>query len=359
VAIGVTGEWPAEGLVSVVACPVCCGRSRELLYADLQDRVYLCAPGRWSLYRCASCASAYLDPRPSDETVGLAYATYYAYGDEDEQEPSWAPASRLRRFRRALRNGYVNARFNYLLAPSLSLGRVVLPLLPRRREEADISVRHLCRESESPRLLDVGCGAGEFLAEMQAAGWRVDGVEPNPIAADLARRRGIPVFERPIGDATLPEGSFDAITFRLVLEHLPNPVQTLSACFRILRPGGLVWVATPNLASEGHRVFGRDWIFLDPPRHAVLLTPASLTLALERSGFEVVTHRPERRAGWTFEKSSAIAAGDPPFGARTRASSGVRWQARLADARSRWRPARAECAILIARKPPAAGRAQR
>jgi 2-polyprenyl-3-methyl-5-hydroxy-6-metoxy-1,4-benzoquinol methylase len=343
-----TSEWPPEGLVPVGLCPICGEPSRSLLYDGLSDRVYLCAPGRWILYRCERCTTVYLDPRPSSDSVALAYETYY--GDE-EILPEAESTSRLRGLRRSLRNGYVNARYNQVLVPSLALGRLALPLLPRHREEADTSVRHLRRESGSSTLLDVGCGDGEFLSEMKAGGWRVHGLEPNAIAASLARKRGVSIHEGVLTDNLFPAEFFDAVTFRLVIEHLHNPLETIRICLKILRPGGFLWVLTPNLESEGHRIFGCDWIFLDVPRHPVLFTPESFKLALVRTGFELICHRPSRRAQWTFEKSAAIADGYAPFEHPPRLSPALRWKASVADLRSRWRPERAEEAIFISRKP--------
>ena len=102
---------------------------------------------------------------------------------------------------------------------------------------------------------------------------------------------------------------------RVILEHLRDPAAALQACRRALKTRGILWIATPNLDSEGHRIFREHWIHLQPPRHAVIYTPGSLSRLLADSSFEVVALRASRQARWSFRMSSALAQDTPPFDA--------------------------------------------
>jgi len=345
---GALTEWPQDGLESVDRCPACGGRPRSLLHSGLTDRSYLCAPGMWQLYRCTTCSAAYLDPRPDARTVHLAFATFYdgiGPPSADEHE-----SGRWHRLRRALRNGYLASRYGYRVEPCARLGRALVPLLPRRREAIDELVRHLPSPGNRGRLLDVGCGEGDFLVAMTALGWEAEGLEPSEAAVGTARRRGTSVTCGTLPETPLPSESFEAVTFRLVLEYLREPLAGLSACRDALKPGGVLWIASPSLESEAHRVFGRDWIFLETPRHAVLFTPSALEHLVTRTGFDVLEVRPSRQAQWSFRMSNAIARGLPPFRSAPPLSLRLALRARLADVRALRRPELSDVFVLVARK---------
>jgi SAM-dependent methyltransferase len=341
----VAGDWPADGLERVERCPACGATSRRLLYSDLTDRSYRSAPGRWSLFRCHDCSCAYLDPRPDEATAALAYRTYY---DDASPPREQLPPLGWRRFRRALRNGYLNSRYGYELSPASRVGRLVVPLLPRHRELADEHVRHLQLRGGHPRILDVGCGEGEFLAEMQSLGWSAEGLDPSADAVAVAQARGVRARKATLSEASLEPASFDAITFRLVFEHLRDPVAALTECRRALRPQGVIWIATPSLDSEAHRIFGRDWLHLEPPRHPVVYTASALTRLLEQTGFEVVSVRPSRQARWSFRLSEALAEGLSPFENAPPLSRRLALQAAFADLKALRHPEKADVVVVIA-----------
>jgi 2-polyprenyl-3-methyl-5-hydroxy-6-metoxy-1,4-benzoquinol methylase len=284
---------------AVGACPVCGDGRSELLYADLVDRLYT-APGSWQLRRCSGCRAAYLDPRPTPESIATAYDVYYTH--EPTPEPNRETGA-VRQLRKALRSGYLNGRYGYRLRPATPLGRLVVPLLPGQRAAADRYVRQLARPREDARVLDVGCGNGEFLLEMRAAGWSAQGLETDARAVARAREHGLDVRHGALGDGVYPARSFDAVTLSHVLEHLHDPVGTLRTCREILRDDGVLWIATPNLASDGHARYGRAWRGLEPPRHLVLFTPSALVRALEQAGFRVVSFQRPASARWVYDAS--------------------------------------------------------
>jgi SAM-dependent methyltransferase len=344
-----TLDWPPEQLERVPRCPVCAESGRAMLYTNLIDRDYRCAPGVWTLWRCEHCLSAYLDPRPTAESIDQAYANYYT-----DAPPPIQPSmrmSRIRKLRRTIRNGYLNARFGSTLTPASQFGRALMWLFPRQRNEADRSVMYLQRPRENPTMVDIGCGDGAFLLQMQAAGWNVTGVEPNPDAVELARNAGLTVLRGVLEPDTFPRQSFDAVTMSGVLELLHEPVATLEICREILRPGGVFAVATPNLSSQGHAYFGRDWLLLSPPRSLVLFTPESLSHALRRAGLEPIAFLPNRRTKWTFQLSAALASGGAPFDRLPPPSARLQVRMRIADLRASRNPYIGEELIALARRP--------
>ena len=134
-----------------------------------------------------------------------------------------------------------------------------------------------------------------------------------------------------------------------MFEHLRDPVTALTECRRALEPRGVLWIATPSLESEAHRVFGRDWIHLEPPRHAVVYTVSALTRLLGRTGFEIVSVRPSRQARWSFRLSEALAQGLSPFENAPPLSRRLSLRAALADLKALRRPEKADVVVVVAR----------
>jgi 2-polyprenyl-3-methyl-5-hydroxy-6-metoxy-1,4-benzoquinol methylase len=299
--------WPEDGLEKVPSCPLCGTADRELLHAELTDEVYRTAPGTWTLYRCAGCRSAYLDPRPTAETIGLAYATYY--GHEVRRKTAVEELGLVGRLRRGVANGYRNARYGTADRPANPLG-VALALAPGARRGIDTESRHLPRPVPGARLLDLGCGEGQFLEFARRAGWTVTGVDFDRKAVESARSRGLDIRLGGV-DALGADERFDGITMSHVIEHVHDPLATLAACRKLLEPGGWIWVQTPNIDALGHTAYRQNWRGLEPPRHLVLFTPVSLGKALQDNGFtDVTTLDAALGCDFTFRASAKMAGHD-------------------------------------------------
>ncbi|MGZ8463014.1 MAG: class I SAM-dependent methyltransferase [Candidatus Deferrimicrobiaceae bacterium] len=139
------------------------------------------------------------------------------------------------------------------------------------------------------RLLDIGCGNGDFLARMRGKGWEVEGLEVDSEAVKSARsRHGLTIHHGALETWKLPDGSFDAITANHVIEHVHDPIALIRECLRVLKPGGVLVLATPNINGDAHRVFGRNWTHLDPPRHLHLFSGTTLKECGTRAGFQKI-----------------------------------------------------------------------
>jgi SAM-dependent methyltransferase len=209
-----------------------------------------------------------------------------------------------------------------------------------------MSVRHLPKRTA---LLDAGCGNGEFALRMARIGWQAHGLEPDPVAAEIARAAGVPVVNTPLEDAELPPRHFDAITMSHVIEHLHDPAAALQKCRRSLRPDGLLWIATPNLDSLGHRSFRSDWLHLDPPRHLILFDRQALERLLVQSGFGPLTWFSGRSAEFSFANSAALARDVRPF-TESELPTRLRLRARAADALALVRRQVGEELVVLARR---------
>lgn len=131
------------------------------------------------------------------------------------------------------------------------------------------------------RLLDAGAGRGRFVAAARAAGWDARGIEPSARGADPY---GVALERTSIEDAEIAPGSLDAVTLWHVLEHLDDPGAALTRVRGWLRPGGVLLVGTPNLASLQACAGGARWYHLDLPRHRTHFTARGLRTLLGRRG---------------------------------------------------------------------------
>jgi 2-polyprenyl-3-methyl-5-hydroxy-6-metoxy-1,4-benzoquinol methylase len=267
-------------------CCELCGNSGQYIHIDLADRLFA-APGHWNLKQCNNpkCRLVWLDPMPLKEDLGNAYSMYYTHQAPEVNKA--IPKGFIRQAYRQLKMSYLADRYHYETGVSelfaRSMGKL-LYLFPLRRREVDSFVRRLSWVPKG-KLLDVGCGSGLWLILMRELGWEVEGVDFDGASVNLAVEQGLKVHQGSLEQQTFSCSSFDAITLNHVIEHVPDPVQILSECARILKPGGQLIIATPNASAFGHRVFGKNWRGLEPPRHLYLFTPASMRSLLSQAGF--------------------------------------------------------------------------
>ncbi|MBT5559406.1 MAG: class I SAM-dependent methyltransferase [Proteobacteria bacterium] len=284
--------WPTDQLEALGQCPICGDTSRKILHADLVDNTFYCAPGVWQLFRCERCCSLYLDPQPSEQTIGTAYKQYYTHSSNESVDINtrqhYSSLSLLRKLRRRLVNGYTNRRFGTSEHPEFVSG-ILLGLLPKTGGRLIREFRSLPGPNGSQRtLLDLGCGDGDFLRVASTCGWEAIGVDPDPSAVKTAVKRG---FQAYVGGIDFFEGQsclFDAIQLSHVIEHLHHPQDVLDTCLRLLKPGGMIWIETPNAESPSLRLWGKHWRAFEAPRHLQLFTHSSLISALSAAGFESI-----------------------------------------------------------------------
>jgi 2-polyprenyl-3-methyl-5-hydroxy-6-metoxy-1,4-benzoquinol methylase len=147
-------------------------------------------------------------------------------------------------------------------------------------------------------LLELGCGAGQFLERARAEGHQPLGIDFNPAAIDEARRRGLEVvlggFEqlRSHLSARGPERSFGAVAMFHVIEHLPEPAGLLNGLAEFVRPGTLLGLSCPGpnrftRLIRAQQAGRRDW-WDYPPHHVLRWTTPALSTFLQANGWELV-----------------------------------------------------------------------
>ena len=227
-----------------VSCPAC--GSDERFHATTRQGM--------SYVRCTNCSCVYADRRPTEEALVQMY----------------------RRF------------------PDCAAGHETAPYDPRdEAREARYRLGCIRQVARSGRLLDVGCGRGDFLKAARHS-FRVVGVD---VAARMTPPdEGIPLFDGPLEDAAFEEGSFHVVTAFEVLEHLFDPTSALRAVHRVLAADGVFVFQTGDADSFRARLNLESWPYLQPPVHLNILGRRSLAILMRRTGFRVVK-------AWSFGRA--------------------------------------------------------
>ncbi len=263
-------------LSSPPRCPACGRQAWSMAIERTGDRLYG-VPGEFSVWRCESCGLLRVWPVPEDVTRFYP-PDYYSYS------PSPAP-------RRGLAHSLqTRARLTQLRlawrahSAGLRVPRAVTSF-PLLRSQA---FRELTRyaPASTKSVLDVGCGAGDFLVDARRLGLKVRGAEISDSAAAPARERGLDCAG---SFAALAEsgGHYDVIRLSDVLEHLADPIHALTVVARCLTPAGVMIIRVPNADGAIARICGPEWYQLDAPRHLWSFGPESLSLLLGQVGLKV------------------------------------------------------------------------
>lgn len=231
-------------------CKLCGSDANETVVVGVDREHDL--PGEFSVVRCSQCTHHRLNPRPAGTELGRLYPDDYRPFAPTSDEPP----------------GHQRA--------------------PIRRRVADFL--HFGPSSRTPagRLLEIGCGRGDLLERFSVAGWQAMGIEPSPAASASARERGLDVRTGTdaLLDAMAPD-SFELLHAFMVLEHTPDPVETLRRLHRVATVGAKLRVSVPNFESRSRKRFGSCWYALQLPRHFQHFSPSSIRNALEQAGWEV------------------------------------------------------------------------
>lgn len=286
--------------METVDCPNCGGSRHETVIVAEDDLTHL--GGTFRIVRCRDCQLAFTNPRPSAASLAQFYPADYS--PHLEKEPSerarggWKGRLELALLRRYY--GYPPQPTGPLTALASIAGRVVI-----RRTRA----RERWVPFRAPgRLLDFGCGAGDFVKQMRHYGWNAEGLDFSPRMVEVLRQKGeFRAYLGTLPHPDVPAGSLDALTMWHSLEHVPFPNQILRAAAEALRRRGVLGITVPNFASWSFHQFQGDWFGLALPRHLSHFTPQTLRRMVEDAGFRLLLLEQVGRDGWIRKSARASA----------------------------------------------------
>jgi SAM-dependent methyltransferase len=224
--------------------------------------------GTWDLFECAACHSIMLLPLPSAEQLNACYVEY-SRGDTIAFSPS-----------RGSRHPALRKAFHWL--------------------SGDVDPRDFIRPTSGQRILDYGCGQAGYLVDFHAQGLAVSGAEMSATVVQACREHGLDV--RLVTDPDkipFPDAAFDIVYLMQVFEHVRRPQHFMEELARVVKPGGVLYLAVPNSRSIWRRVFGARWISgWFAPFHLFHYDRHSLSALAAQHGFEMVESWSRTPASW-------------------------------------------------------------
>jgi 2-polyprenyl-3-methyl-5-hydroxy-6-metoxy-1,4-benzoquinol methylase len=234
-------------------CPLC-KSGRFLNYAEITDHAV--SREKFILCKCSDCELLFTNPRPTEDKIGPYYnfPEYYSHEDKAKNLTQWI----------------------YQKVRNYSISRKVHFIKSLRKKG---------------KLLDYGCGTGEFLKAAKNQGWQISGIEPN----EKARARANLKLNEKVKDSieVLNKNSdFDVITLFHVLEHIHALRKTVKKILTHLKSDGYLIVAVPNATSWDAIKYGKNWAGWDVPRHLYHFNAKSIQIFQTEFGLELKEIKP-------------------------------------------------------------------
>jgi len=241
-------------MISVETCPLC-GNSTFQSFSSCID--HSTSQEKFDLQNCLSCDFVFTSPRPDENTLSNYYAS----------------ASYISHTNKA--NSLINR----------------LYLIARRRTlQWKISLLQKYSNTENVKILDYGCGTGEFLHACKEKNWNVNGIEPSSTARDQAAKKTQVQITSSIAEQL--DNDFDIITLWHVLEHVSNLTEITQQLKTKLKSTGVLIIAVPNHKSWDAKHYKEYWAGYDVPRHLWHFSQKNIEQLTKNTGLKIVASKP-------------------------------------------------------------------
>ncbi|MCX6296856.1 MAG: class I SAM-dependent methyltransferase [Bacteroidetes bacterium] len=230
-------------------CPVCNSVQNKPFLVCVDHTV---SRETFNIVECESCGFKFTNPRPNESDLGQYY--------KSEEYVSHSNTKK----------GFINSVYQtvrkYTLLKKLQL---------------------VSKHFKTGKILDIGCGTGEFLNTCKNAKWETFGIEPDDDARNMAiKNYGLDI--RKESDLSgLADSSFDVISMWHVLEHVPNLNERVEELKRLIKPTGMIIIAVPNCESLDAKSYKELWAAYDVPRHLYHFIPKDIETLFQKHGMKV------------------------------------------------------------------------
>ncbi len=219
-------------------CPLCSGRD---FHPFLVCKDHTVSKENFSILSCTKCSFKFTNPRPDAISIG----SYY----ESEDYISHSNTSK----------GLINKLYQLVKTFAIQNKiKLIENLKPKNKT-----------------ILDIGCGTGSFLKEIQSKNWNAKGVEPSDKVRRVALNSNLKIFSD-TQTHELKENEFSIITMWHVLEHVHELKKRIHELYKFLEEGGYAIIAVPNPTSWDAIHYKEFWAAYDVPRHLYHFSPENI-----------------------------------------------------------------------------------
>ncbi|WP_190556718.1 class I SAM-dependent methyltransferase [Anabaena sphaerica] len=245
-------------------CPLCGSLNSQLLFKA--NDILMGKPGEYNIEECTECSFRFTNPRPYAEDIFNYYTSdYHCYRDDNRKKNDVTESSDLE-------NKVFTSNSGYTLHGGFWGSRGwVFPNLQK-----------------GAKILEIGCGSGGFIRECIARRWETLGMDLNPDLEPVITQMGAKFLPTTLPIIDLPDSYLDAVFAWQVIEHLYEPVETLTEIQRILKPNGILAFSVPNSDCWQFHLFKDKWAGLQVPTHVSHFSEKTIRQVVEKSGLKVV-----------------------------------------------------------------------
>lgn len=245
-------------------CKICKGKLKTWKKGLFDDRHGY--PDKFNIQKCQNCGFGQTIPQLSPSKISRIYAKYYPWNKtditkikrSDFNKPDWFTI-----WRKGL---FINGQYN------------VKP---------------------KSKVLDVGCGLGHSLLELESIGCKAYGIDPDPNAAKLARKFKLNFKKAFISDNPYPKEKFEYVIANQVLEHTNDPINFLIKCKAKLTEDGKIILSFPNTDSLTRYILNYKWLHWHIPYHLNFFNKRSVNILAQKSGLKIIKIQTVTPNMWT------------------------------------------------------------
>ena len=242
-------------LEEIKSCPICGSESHK---KHVEGKDHNVSGRLFTITECLGCGFRFTNPRPKEEYI------YKYYQSKDYISHS------------STKKGIINKVYHLVRFYQFYKKRSIIRRVSNKK---------------TGKILDIGCGTGDFLKYMASSGWEADGVETDKGAKRVAEKKLGKKIEEKL-DLINEENKYDVISMWHVLEHVYNVEDYLKKINKLLKKGGVLVVGVPNCASYDAKKYKENWVAYDLPIHLSHFQKNNIKELAKKSSFTLKAIRP-------------------------------------------------------------------